>query len=185
MDKGNVKHVEGAGGYFSDDVVVGVGRGELYGGKLVAITRDDDDVWDRVESGEKGSFLLGIGSPRVDLSVVCPERGERDGGDDEFEGRGMVDLVKPFVESGKLKVTEHGGGLVRRRSTVAASVHDEESDVTVLKVVKVLLRKGGVVIGVASIDGVGVGGVLERGEVLSVADIVVDKLVIIVGMDDG
>ena len=156
MDKGNVKHVERAGGYFSDDVMVGVGRGELYGGKLVAITRDDDDVGDRMESGEKGSFLFGIGSPRVDLSIVCPERGEWDGGDDEFEGRGMIDLVKPFVESGELKVTEHGGGLLRRRSTVTAGVHDEESDVTVLKVVKVLMRKGGVVIGVGSIDGVGV-----------------------------
>lgn len=156
MDKGNIKHAERAGGDFSDEVVVGVGRGELDRGKLVAITRYDDKVGDRVESGEKGGFLFRIGGPRVDLSVVGPERGERDGGNDEFEGGGVVDFVKPFVESGKLEVTEHGGGLMRRWSAVATSVHDEESDVTVLKVVKVLGWKGRVVIGVAGIDVVSV-----------------------------
>jgi hypothetical protein len=156
VDKGNVKHVERAGGNFSDEVVVGVGGGELYGGKLVAITRDDEEVGDRVESSEKGGFLCGIGSPRVGLGVVGPERGEWDGGDDEFEGRCVVDVVKPFVESGKLKITEHGGGLLRRWRAVAASVHDEEGDVTVLKVVKVLAWKGRVVIGAAGIDVVGI-----------------------------
>lgn len=156
MDKGDVKHIERAGRDFSDEVVVGVGRGKLDRGKLVAITRDDEKVGDSVESGEKGGFLFGIGRPRVDLSVMCPEKGERDGGNDEFEGRGVVDFVKPFVESGKLEVTEHGGGLMRRWCTVATGVHDEEGDVTVLKVVKVLGWKGRVVIGVAGIDVVSV-----------------------------
>ena len=156
MDKRDVKHVERAGGDFSDEVVGGVGGGELYRGKLVAITRDDDEVGYRVESGEKGGFLFGVGSPRVDLGVVGPERGEWDGGNDEFERRGVVYSVKPFVECGELKVTEHGGGLMRRWCTVATSVHDEEGDVTVLKVVKVLGWNGRVVIGAAGIDVVGV-----------------------------
>ena len=63
MDKGNVKHAERAGRYFSDEVMVRVGGGKLYRGKFVAITRDDDDVGDRVKSGEKGGFLCRIGSP--------------------------------------------------------------------------------------------------------------------------
>jgi hypothetical protein len=156
VDKGDIKHVERAGGDFSDEVVVWVGRGKLDRGKLVAITRDDEKVGNSVESGEKGGFLFGIGSPGVDLSVMGPERGERDGGNDEFEGGSVVDFVKPFVESGKLEVTEHGGGLMRRWCTVATGVHDEEGDVTVLKVVKVLGWKGRVVVGVASIDVVSV-----------------------------
>jgi hypothetical protein len=63
VDKGDIKHAERAGGYFSDEVLVGVGGSEHYGGKLVAIARDDDKVWDRVEGGEESGLLCGIGSP--------------------------------------------------------------------------------------------------------------------------
>jgi hypothetical protein len=84
--------------------------------------------------------------------------------------------MEPFMEGRELKISEHGGWLDGRRGTVATGVHDEEGDVSVAEVVKVMAWERRVVICVACVDVVGIGCISKWRTVLIIAVVVVDKL---------
>jgi len=96
----HVKHAQRAGREFSHDVGARahlVQRVELDGRKLMPISREEVHIRDCVQRGEQGRLFGGKSGPRVDLSVVRPERGEGNRCDDKFECRGLIDLERERV----------------------------------------------------------------------------------------
>lgn len=128
---------------------------ELNRGKLVSIAREHNDIRHRMERIEKSGLLGRKCDPAVDEGFVCPEIGEGDRADDEFECRGAVNATEPVVQSGELFVAEHGArgdGLCCNVGAVATGVHDEEGGVTVAEVVVVLTLFDGLKVGLGVVN---------------------------------
>jgi hypothetical protein len=73
---------------------------ELDGGKLVPVTREEDDVGHVIDNRHDFVPLVQVRRPCVEVTVGgAPERGKRDGGRDELERGSLIDLYATMERS--------------------------------------------------------------------------------------
>ena len=154
----------------------------LDGRKLVAITRQEDDVRHGMQRAEECGLLGRVRRPRIRERVVCPERRERHRRHYELEHGRLVDLqrmcrgsctelrdevadlAEPVVQRRKLLVTQHGvqGGILGLNvRPVSPGIHDEERCISVTEVVVVLPLFRRVEVSVCIIQRECIGGIRE------------------------